>query len=64
MPKDPIVEEVRKYRQQYAAQFNYDLDAIVEDLKKKQKEDVKKGWKLVSFEVNSKTQKPKIKGKK
>jgi hypothetical protein len=36
MPKDPIVEEVRRIRQQYAARFNYDLDAIFRDLKERQ----------------------------
>ena len=30
---DPIVEEVRKYRKEYAAEFNFDLDAIFDDLK-------------------------------
>ena len=36
MTKDPIVEEVRRIRQQYAARFNYDLTAIFRDLKKRQ----------------------------
>lgn len=31
--KDPIVEEVRRARDAYARQFNYDLDAICEDLR-------------------------------
>lgn len=29
---DPIVEEVRKYRDEHAKCFNYDLDAICADL--------------------------------
>ena len=29
---DPIVEEVRKFRNEHAKKFNYDLDAICEDL--------------------------------
>jgi hypothetical protein len=33
MKDDPIVEEVRQYREQHAAQFNYDLQAIYQDLK-------------------------------
>jgi len=37
MFKDPIVEEVRKIRETHAEQFNYDLDAIFNDLKKKEK---------------------------
>ena len=44
--KDPIVEEVRKYRQEYAAKFNYDLDAIVRDIQAREK--VSKA-KFVSF---------------
>jgi hypothetical protein len=36
--KDPIVEEVRRARDAHAKRFNYDLDAIVEDLKKREKE--------------------------
>jgi hypothetical protein len=36
MFKDPIVEEVRAARQRHAARFNYDLDAIVADIKKRQ----------------------------
>lgn len=38
MINDPIVEQVRKERNKHAAQFNYDLDAIYEDLKKQEKE--------------------------
>jgi hypothetical protein len=33
----PIVEEVRKVREEHAARFNYDVDAIFEDLKKIEK---------------------------
>ena len=36
--KDPIVEEVRKVRQEHAEQFNHDLAAICADLKKIEKE--------------------------
>ena len=32
MHPDPIVEEVRKAREAYAAQFDYDLEAIFRDL--------------------------------
>jgi hypothetical protein len=34
--RDEIVEEVRANRQVYAAQFNFDLRAIFEDLEKKE----------------------------
>ena len=36
--KDPIVEEVRKARDEHAAQFNYDLDAIYADMKRIERE--------------------------
>ncbi len=34
--RDPIVEQVRKARQAYAALFDHDLDRIVADLKRRQ----------------------------
>lgn len=37
MFKDPIVEEVRAARQRHSARFNHDLEAIVADLKEKEK---------------------------
>jgi hypothetical protein len=36
MFRDPIVDEVRKARQAHAAKFNYDLQAIFDDLKKQE----------------------------
>jgi hypothetical protein len=35
--KDPIVEEVRKVRQEHAKQSNYDLRAIVDDLRRQER---------------------------
>lgn len=32
--EDHIVEEVRRVREEHAAQFNYDVDAIFEDYKR------------------------------
>ncbi len=46
MIDDPIVAEVRKARDEYARRFNYDLDAICNDLQQRQAEP---GRKLVSF---------------
>jgi len=43
---DPIVDEVRRIRDAYAARFNYDLRAIFEDIKEQQK---RSGLKFVSF---------------
>ncbi len=36
MWQDEIVEEVRKVRDEYAVQFNYDLDAIYQDIKEQE----------------------------
>ena len=36
MWKDPIVEETRKLREEYASKFNHDIDAIFEDIQKRQ----------------------------
>ncbi|HIK13092.1 MAG TPA: hypothetical protein IGS52_23030 [Oscillatoriaceae cyanobacterium M33_DOE_052] len=38
MWKDEIVEEIYQIRDNYAKSFNYDLNAIFEDLRKKQAE--------------------------
>ncbi len=42
MREDPIVNEIRKYRDTYAKKFGYDLDAIVKDLTAQKKEKSKK----------------------
>ncbi|HEW98017.1 MAG: hypothetical protein DRR16_18815 [Candidatus Parabeggiatoa sp. nov. 3] len=38
MWKDTIVEEIYKYRDEYAKQFNYDIHLICQDVRKKQGE--------------------------
>jgi len=38
MWEDKIVEEIHRIRDEYAKSFNYDLDAIFADLRKKQAE--------------------------
>lgn len=48
--KDPIVQEVRRIRDEYAAKFNYDIHAIARDLRRREKESQKKGCRLVSLE--------------
>ena len=35
---DPIVDEVRRIRDEYAARFNYDLDLMFLDIKKRERE--------------------------
>ena len=42
MWKDEIIEEVRRVRDEYAAKFNYDLNAIYEDIKKQEKQTERK----------------------
>jgi hypothetical protein len=34
---DPIVDEIRRIRDAHAARFNYDLDAIFQDIKEQEK---------------------------
>ena len=47
---DPIVDEVRRIRDAYAARFNYDLRAIYRDLKDQEK---RSGRKVVSYAESS-----------
>jgi hypothetical protein len=47
MPPDPILAEIRKQREAYAARWNYDLVAICADLRKRQAEC---GRKVVSLQ--------------
>ena len=47
---DPIVDEVRRIKDELAARFNYDLKAIYEHLKQREKErEEKTGRKFVSY---------------
>lgn len=46
MWRDPIVEEIRQWRQQYAAKFNHDLKAICQDLRERQQ---KSGHQVVTL---------------
>jgi hypothetical protein len=50
---DPIVDDVRRVRDAYAARFNYDLRAIYRDLKEQEK---RSGRKFVSFVEDSAAQ--------
>jgi hypothetical protein len=47
MAKDPIVEEVRRIRNEHAARFNYELKAIFRDVKERERSS---GRRYVSFE--------------
>jgi len=44
--EDHIVEEVRQIRQEHAAQFNYDVEAIVADLRRSEAE---RDWPRAAF---------------
>ena len=54
---DPIVEETRKLREQYAHQHSHNVDAIFEDIQRRQ---VKSGKKLVSFTSRKPTHAPDV----
>jgi rubrerythrin len=45
---DPIVEEIRRNREAYAKDFNYDLKAMYDDLKEEEK---RCGFKVVSLPI-------------
>jgi hypothetical protein len=51
MWNDPIVEEVRRARNEYAERHGHDLDAIFRDLKEAEEQARKDGWKVVSRET-------------
>jgi len=46
MWKDPIIEEIRQLREQYASQFNHDFERIFQDIQKRQ---MQEGKTLVRF---------------
>ncbi len=46
MYKDPIIDEIHKFREEHAAQFNYDIKKIVAYYKNKQN---KSNRKIVNF---------------
>jgi hypothetical protein len=43
---DPIIEEIHKIRKDFAEKFDYNVDAMFEDLRKKQADSNRK---IVSF---------------
>ena len=53
MWNDPIVEEVRRVREEHCAKFNFDIDEIVKDYQMNQ--NLSKN-KVVSFSKNKKVQ--------
>ncbi len=55
MWQDPIVEEVRKLRDQYAGQLDYDIRRIFQDIQERQT-----GKKTVSFPPRTPNKIPKV----
>lgn len=47
--KDEIVEKLHEIREKAAKEFNYDIDAMFDDLREKQEQQAKNGRKIVSF---------------
>jgi hypothetical protein len=59
MGKDGVVEQVREARQEYAKRFDYDVDRIYRDLKKKEAKGGKSTVSLPPKRVKSPTRKGK-----
>ena len=55
---DPIVEEIHKIREEYAKKFDYDVDAMFDDLRQKQSQS---NHKIVSFVKDEEKRIPKEK---
>ena len=49
MTDDPIIQELRKQRDKYAEKFDYNLDAMFDDLKKIEKKAKADGFQFVSL---------------
>ena len=60
MWQDPIVKETRELREQYAAQFKHDSDAIFKDICKRQE---KSGRKRVLFPARKSKSKRELQSK-
>ena len=49
MWRDPIIEEIHRYREEHAAKFNYDIHAIFEDWKREEEKLRKQGRKFAAY---------------
>jgi len=58
MWKDTIIEEIQKYREEYAKKFNYDMGMICQDIRQKQGQG---GRRVVTLKARPVKQTPKIK---
>jgi len=55
MIEDPIVDEVRKHRQENAAKFGYNVRAIAEDARKREKPNHRR---MVNLQARSRKRRP------
>ncbi len=49
MWNDPIVDEVRRARDEYARALDYDLEAMFADLLQQQEKAREQGWRIVTM---------------
>ena len=49
MKTEPILDEIRRIRDEHAKKFNYDLNAMCEDHRRYAAELKKDGWKFVKL---------------
>jgi hypothetical protein len=48
MKTESVLDEIRRTRDEHAKEFNYDLDAIFADIKRRELEMKKQGWKFAT----------------
>lgn len=53
---DPIVEEIHQIREAYAARFDFDFDAIYEDIKQQERESGREFVNLTSMRLQTETE--------
>ena len=46
--RDPVVDEIHRYREERSARFKHDLDAMFKDLRRREAESRKRGVKFVT----------------
>ncbi len=61
MWNDEIIKEIRRIREEYVSQFNYDLKAIFRDLKEKEKNSGRKYYDFSRTNRNPRKRKLKMK---
>ena len=66
MWKDPIIDEIHRIREEWAAKFNYDAKALLEDLEQQQRQNylTDENGSFIRDEKGGLVLKPKLKAKK